>query len=829
MYLDNGMRVCLYSQPNSDLITLLLIIQVGSSVENERQYGMAHFMEHILFRTDINCDEPSLPEMVEQLGGEIEGHTYWDYTLFKITITPRYIDLILEKLAEVFNGFRVKKNSLENEKEVIIQELNSKNSDLRWRIRSEIYKTIWPRHPYGRPILGSIDQIRNYSCDQVQEFFHQWYTADNLTLLIIGDISQNQVSQLVHTHFKKLETKVFKPQIIWPVKGYYGGYYELFFKNTDLIEIAIPITGIKDRYFEGIKILGHVFHNRVKKEFPGYTCNLEIISGLQAGLIVLSFPAVNLTAGKVDIYKAINKIIGSEINDDEVELAQCQYNNEINKQLNSTEGVWHLILERLFKDTIIDEISSLKAEKLLGAEIKKSLDCIYRDNTYIFNITNKTNDNAKIEFSLSNFYRISDSKIDDNSSNKREKTVPEKFMINHTPVIFKPDNYNDKVAIVALIDGGRRCENQITSGLGAFLTKLWTKGTTRRSVSEYIRELNSINSTINCSLGMDDISLYSLFPKECWKKGIELFFEVLYSPLLPENQLPLIVNNIKEEQGKRQRIPIEIMTDIVRQHIFPNYPYSYSFQLGSALSNINIENVYKHYNTVINNDLVLVIVGDINKEELTELLAKELRSLPKTRGLKDDNYGYPRSLEFPRSYSKVVEGKQGQVCIAFKGVALTSPLLFPVHVGWAILEGVGGRLFSEIRRKRSLAYQLTVYSNEFLRGGFVISYAECAPEQIDDVKKIIVEEFFKVSVGEISPQELQRAKDRLLYRHKKNYQYGLAIAKAMAKHELLNKGYQRFELYPELIAKIEHSELVNGVKDIFNTKNMLTIDLFPSK
>lgn len=308
---------------------------------------------------------------------------------------------------------------------------------------------------------------------------------------------------------------------------------------------------------------------------------------------------------------------------------------------------------------------------------------------------------------------------------------------------------------------------------------------------------------------------------------MELFFEVLTSPLLPESQLPLMVKLLQEEQRKRQRIPIEIMTDTVRQHLFPNHPYSYSFRLGSVFSNLNREQVYQHYMTVMDNDLVLVIFGDLNKKELTELLAEKLGSLPKTRRPKGKHDGAPRSMEFPRSYSKVGEGKQGQVCIAFKGVALTSPFLFPVHVGWAILEGVGGRFFSEIRRKRALAYQLTVYSNEFLHGGFVISYAECAHGQIDEVKKIMTEEFLKVSAGEISPQELQRAKDRLLYRHKKNYQFGLAMAKGMAKHELLNKGYQRFELYPELIAQIGHDELVHAVKDIFNTKNMLTVDLSP--
>ncbi|OQY05826.1 MAG: peptidase M16, partial [Bacteroidetes bacterium 4572_117] len=219
--LKNGIRL-IHSPSDSQIAYCGLIINAGSRNEKENQHGLAHYLEHAMFKGTAKRRSFHILNRLENVGGDINAFTTKEetcvYTAFLNEHYPRSFELISDI---VFNSTFPEKE-IEKEKDVIIDEINSYKDNPSELIFDEFEDLIFKNHALGRNILGQADKIRGYKREDLIKFRNENYTTDRIIIFSLGNIPFKKLTNLVEKHFgnipeksaikQKYESIVYQPQ-----------------------------------------------------------------------------------------------------------------------------------------------------------------------------------------------------------------------------------------------------------------------------------------------------------------------------------------------------------------------------------------------------------------------------------------------------------------------------------------------------------------------------------------------------------------------------------------------------------------------------------------
>ena len=203
--LDNGLDVILHEDKSDPIVSVAIMYHVGSNREKPGRTGFAHFFEHMLFQNSENVGKGNFFKKIEELGGEFNGGTWNDGTVYYEVVPKDALEKVLwmesDRMGFVINT--VTEPVLENEKQVV-------KNEKRQRVDNQPYghtgyvidKTLYSAdHPYNWQVIGSLEDLQAATIDDVKEFYNQWYGANNATLVIAGDFDKNQTKEWVEKYF----------------------------------------------------------------------------------------------------------------------------------------------------------------------------------------------------------------------------------------------------------------------------------------------------------------------------------------------------------------------------------------------------------------------------------------------------------------------------------------------------------------------------------------------------------------------------------------------------------------------------------------------------
>jgi len=208
--LENGLKVFLYERHSVPLINLAFAVNCGSKDETEKTSGIVHILEHyIMFRgTEFRSGE-ELAQDIREHGAYFNAHTSRDLAYFEMTLPSENGDFGLELQKEILFNLNLTQEDLDDEKEVILEEIN-KISDDPLRYASAIaYQNLFKGHPYQNPIYGNRESIKNLTVDQVQEFYSRFFVPNNSSLVVLGDFNLSEMEEKVRSLYGDLTNKNF--------------------------------------------------------------------------------------------------------------------------------------------------------------------------------------------------------------------------------------------------------------------------------------------------------------------------------------------------------------------------------------------------------------------------------------------------------------------------------------------------------------------------------------------------------------------------------------------------------------------------------------------
>lgn len=208
--LPNGLEVILHQNKNLPLVAVNIWYKVGSSYEKRGKTGLAHLFEHMMFQGSQNAAKEMHFRFIQEAGGTLNGSTTFDRTNYYEKVPSNYLELALwlesDRMGFLLPSLTLEK--LENQKGVVsnerLERYENQPYGLAWeKLLANLYNE---DHPYSWPTIGYLDDIKNYSLEDVTKFFQTYYSPSNACLVVAGDIETNQCKSLIEKYFGDIKS-----------------------------------------------------------------------------------------------------------------------------------------------------------------------------------------------------------------------------------------------------------------------------------------------------------------------------------------------------------------------------------------------------------------------------------------------------------------------------------------------------------------------------------------------------------------------------------------------------------------------------------------------
>jgi predicted Zn-dependent peptidase len=213
--LSNGMHVILHQDNSAPVVTVEVMYDVGSVDEEDGKTGMAHFYEHLLFTGTKNIPRGKWSEIQSARGGSGNASTSWDRTNYYQSFPSNELKLALWMESERLLHPIVDQKAVDTQNEVVKEEKRQRMDNAPYgKIQyGMVYKHLFDKHNYGRPLIGFIEDLDNAKLDEFKAFYDKWYMPNNAVLVVAGDFEKNAAKSLIKDYFESIPSRTIPNRV----------------------------------------------------------------------------------------------------------------------------------------------------------------------------------------------------------------------------------------------------------------------------------------------------------------------------------------------------------------------------------------------------------------------------------------------------------------------------------------------------------------------------------------------------------------------------------------------------------------------------------------
>lgn len=200
--LDNGMQVVVLEDHRAPVVVHMVWYKVGGADEPPGKSGIAHFLEHLLFKGTDDLAAGELSATVSRNGGSDNAFTNWDFTAYYQRIAADRLELVMRMEADRMRDLQMTEEDVRTERDVVLEERNQRvDNDPSAQFREQTRAAQFLNHPYGIPIIGWRHEIEQLNRDDAFAFYQRYYAPNNAVLVVGGDVKPDEVRALAETHY----------------------------------------------------------------------------------------------------------------------------------------------------------------------------------------------------------------------------------------------------------------------------------------------------------------------------------------------------------------------------------------------------------------------------------------------------------------------------------------------------------------------------------------------------------------------------------------------------------------------------------------------------
>ena len=374
---------------------------------------------------------------------------------------------------------------------------------------------------------------------------------------------------------------------------------------------------------------------------------------------------------------------------------------------------------------------------------------------------------------------------------------------NGATLLVREERATPLVAMRAAFVGGLRFETEETNGLTTLLSRMLTRGTTSLGAEEIQHLMDACAGSISGAGGRNSVSLRAEALSRHFDRAFALFADCLLDPAFPEEELERERHLLLQEIAAREDRPSSLAFDIFSRTLYQHHPYRMP-QIGerATVERFTADQLRAHHRRFHDpSRMVLAVIGDVDVAEVVE----RARALFGAAG--EGPQPLPEvAREAPpterRRVHRTLARAQAHVVLGFQGLTLFDPDRHALEVLSTVLSGMGGRLFTELRDRRSMAYSVTSLAVEGIDPGYFAVYIGTSADKREAAEAGMEAELRKVLDERVTPAELDRAQAHLVGTHEIGLQRNAARAALLALDTAYGLGLDNFERYAEHIQAV---------------------------
>ena len=855
--LANGFKVINLENQNSKVVSLQVWINCGSIYEEDSQKGLSHFIEHLVFKGSNGYGLGEIAKKIESMGGELNAFTSFENTCYYVNIPSVYLNEALKVLNQLAFCPCFDEQEIDNERGVVLEEIN-RGADLPTRVLSENFFNIhFPEHNYGDPILGTKDIINNVSRDQIIDYYKKYYSPKNSFLVISGNIGDEKTLQnTIQNIFTFENNNNFEAKIISEAKFTNGinvklnkknineayflcGYHIPNFFNDDIPAIDVLSTILSDGE-------SSILYQKIRNNNLVNSIFASSYTPKHGGIFSLSFtlnPDKDFNNKLASIFKSLHEIFQNVIvngfSEEDIEKAITLLVSEKVYEMETPEGLARRMgyIYSVSKNLDYDNVYYEKLKKITNKEIievvkkyilkeniniscvlpnssslsEKDLKQIYIDN---FKSLNADSSDAVISKTVNSKIDIS-SIFNINSKSKKPEIIQ---LDSGLKLILAQNSVSPLFSMKIGINGGTRFETDKTQGINSLCSRLMLYGAGDLKYTDIVKRIDSTASSMNAFSGRNSFG----FSLECIssfnKEMLDLLSLIILQPNFEDQYFEIEKNVVIQEIKSIEDNLATYAGLLLLESIYKNHPYRYNVS-GSieSVSSFNREKVLDFYNKIISSkEMVISAVGSFDKKMILSFAENLSSNLNKN----SDYFGKIISKEAKqnekRFLKKIKESKQSHIALAYKTCDILSEDVTALKLVYSILAGQSGRLFMNLRDKKSLAYTVSPIMMFGVDAGYFGTYIACEHEKEALATASMKNELKILKTNKINDEELKRAKSFLIGRHVLGMQRYADLAFSYAFDELFGLGYDSYKEYENKINKVSNEDIIKTVNKYFN-------------
>lgn len=200
--LDNGLQVVVISDHRAPVVTHMIWYKVGAADDPPGRSGLAHYLEHIMFKGTRNVPAGEFSRTVARLGGRDNAFTGYDYTGYYQTIASRHLETVMRLEADRMTNLVVRDEDIAAERGVVQEERRSRlENDPSGLLSEQMSSVQFHSHPYGRPVIGWEHEVAELSRRDLLDLYDRFYAPNNAVLIVAGDVTPDRVRPLAERHY----------------------------------------------------------------------------------------------------------------------------------------------------------------------------------------------------------------------------------------------------------------------------------------------------------------------------------------------------------------------------------------------------------------------------------------------------------------------------------------------------------------------------------------------------------------------------------------------------------------------------------------------------
>ncbi len=199
--LPNGLRLLTEQMPHVRSVSIGVWLARGSRHEPREQSGIAHFVEHMLFKGTATRTAEDIAQVIDSIGGQMDAFTAKEYASYYIKVLDEHLPLAIDVLADIVRRPAFSPEDIDREKKVVLEEIKMVEDTPDDLVHELFTENFWHDHPLGRPILGTRETVEALTEGKLRDYFDDAYTAENMIVAAVGNIEHGRVRDVVDRYF----------------------------------------------------------------------------------------------------------------------------------------------------------------------------------------------------------------------------------------------------------------------------------------------------------------------------------------------------------------------------------------------------------------------------------------------------------------------------------------------------------------------------------------------------------------------------------------------------------------------------------------------------